>query len=73
VSRGPVQPPWRRYVTDCIEEARLYRYKVDKLTGDVKPEVEDKHNHCIDAMKCALAPFIKLKRTGPTVGGTTIG
>lgn len=32
-------------------EARNYRYKRDKLTGDVLPVIIDKHNHCIDALR----------------------
>lgn len=41
-----------------IEEARLYSYKVDKRTGDILPKIEDAHNHCIDAIRYALAPLI---------------
>jgi len=29
------------------EEARLWSFKVDKLSGDVLPKLEDKNNHCI--------------------------
>lgn len=29
------------------QEARLYSYKVDRLTGDVLPTIVDKHNHCL--------------------------
>lgn len=42
-----------------IEEARLYSYKVDKHTGDILPQLVDKHNHCIDAIRYALSPLIK--------------
>lgn len=41
------------------EEAHLYSYKVDKLTGDVLPEIVDAHNHCIDSIRYALEPIIK--------------
>lgn len=47
---------------DCkhtAEEARLYSYKVDRLTNDVLPIVVDKHNHCIDAIRYALTPMIR--------------
>jgi phage terminase large subunit len=47
---------------DCphaAEEARLYSYKVDKHTGEIKPDIEDKHNHIWDAVRYALAPMIK--------------
>jgi phage terminase large subunit len=42
----------------AIEESRLYRYKVDKKTGDILPDIEDKHNHIWDAVRYALAPLI---------------
>ena len=35
---------------DCkhaLEEARLYSFKVDRLSGDVLPQVMDRHNHCL--------------------------
>ena len=35
-------------------EARNYRYKRDKVTGDVLPVVIDKHNHCWDAIGYGL-------------------
>jgi phage terminase, large subunit, PBSX family len=37
-----------------IDELTLYAYKVDALTGRVLPVIEDKHNHCIDALRYAL-------------------
>lgn len=40
-------------------EARLYSYKVDRLTGDVMPAIEDKHNHIWDAVRYALSPLIR--------------
>jgi len=40
---------------------RLYSYKTDKRTGDVLPDIIDKHNHCIDAIGYALTPLIKKK------------
>jgi phage terminase large subunit len=36
-----------------IDELTLYRYKQDPLTGKVLPVLEDKHNHCIDALRYA--------------------
>jgi len=41
------------------EESRLYCYKVDRLSGDVLPIPEDRNNHCIDAIRYALAPLIR--------------
>jgi len=42
------------------EEARLYRYKTDPVTGDVLPIVIDKHNHCWDAIRYAMQPAIRV-------------
>jgi phage terminase large subunit len=46
----------------CVEtlnEFKLYSYKVDKRTGLVLPQIEDAHNHCIDAIRYALEPVVK--------------
>lgn len=46
---------------DCIhtiEEARLWSYEVDKLTGDVQPDVKDGNDHIWDAVRYALRPVI---------------
>jgi phage terminase large subunit len=39
--------------THLIDELTLYRYKTDPLTGQVLPMLEDKNNHCIDALRYA--------------------
>ena len=49
--------------THTAEEAHLYSYKVDRITGDVLPDIVDKHNHCIDALRYALEPIIKANKT----------
>lgn len=41
------------------QEAVLYSYKVDPKTSDVLPIPLDKHNHCWDAVRYALAPIIR--------------
>ncbi|MBC8947212.1 terminase [Xenorhabdus indica] len=41
-----------------LEEARLYSYKTDRLTGEVLPVVLDKHNHCWDAVRYSLDGYI---------------
>lgn len=51
----------------AIQEARLYSYKTDRLTGDVKPEVEDAHNHVWDAVRYGAEPLIR-QRSGPMIG-----
>jgi phage terminase large subunit len=40
------------------QEARLYSYKVDRITGDVLPLLVDRHNHCWDAIRYALDGYI---------------
>lgn len=50
---------------DCphtIEEARLWRYKRDRLTGDVLPVLIDKNNHLMDSLRYAISPLIKSRR-----------
>jgi phage terminase large subunit len=52
---------------DCrhtAEEFRLYSRKVDKRTGAILPILEDKHNHCIDAIGYGLTPMIRKKNKG---------
>jgi phage terminase large subunit len=39
---------------NVIYELGSHSYKVDKLTKDVLPLLEDKNNHCIDSMRYAL-------------------
>jgi phage terminase large subunit len=51
----------------CVQtaiEAKLYSYKVDKITSEVLPEIVDKHNHCWDAMRYALQKAIRKANTG---------
>jgi phage terminase large subunit len=50
--------------THTAEEMRLYSYKTDRLTGDVLPDIVDKHNHCCDSIRYGIAPLIKAG--GPT-------
>jgi phage terminase large subunit len=42
-----------------IDEARLWQYKTDRLTGDVLPVLIDAHNHCWDAIRYGAQPLIK--------------
>jgi phage terminase large subunit len=41
------------------QEARLYSYKVDKMTGDILPIIVDKWNHCTDAIRYSLDQYIQ--------------
>lgn len=42
-----------------VDELTHYKYKVDKLTGDVLPILTDKNNHCIDALRYALEGVLR--------------
>jgi phage terminase large subunit len=46
------------------QEARLYRYKVDKRTGDVLPDLRPGNDHGWDAIRYGAQPMIR-KRTAP--------
>jgi phage terminase large subunit len=56
-----VIPPRCRHAED---EARLWSYKVDRLSGDVLPELVDRHNHIFDAVRYALEPIIRRSNMG---------
>lgn len=45
--------------THTADEFRLYSYRVDRLTNDVLPDLLDKNNHVIDALRYALEPLIR--------------
>ena len=45
--------------TQVLSEFRLYSYKVDRLTGDILPQLVDANNHYIDAIRYALEPMMK--------------
>lgn len=49
---------------ETIEEAKLYKYKVDKHTGEVLVDIVDKFNHSWDAVRYALEPLMPHKRPG---------
>jgi phage terminase large subunit len=49
------------------EEARLYRYKTDKITGDVLPIVIDAHNHIWDPVRYAMEPAINVPESEDTM------
>ncbi|MGA8539321.1 MAG: PBSX family phage terminase large subunit [Terriglobales bacterium] len=48
--------------THLQDEARLYSYKRDRLSGDVLPDIVDKHNHCWDSIRYALEPIVRRSR-----------
>lgn len=44
---------------EAIREFRTYSYKIDRLSGAIKPEPQDADNHVIDALRYALEPMMK--------------
>lgn len=46
---------------ETAKEARLYSYKTDLITGEVLPIIEDKNNHCWDAVRYGLDGYITQK------------
>jgi phage terminase large subunit len=51
--------------TETIRNFRTYSYKVDRLSGAVKPEPQDADNDCIDAIRYALEPMMRVSQTKP--------
>jgi phage terminase large subunit len=45
------------------DEFGSYRYKTDKITGEIFPVPIDKNNHLIDALRYALEEYCKKKVT----------
>jgi phage terminase large subunit len=46
------------------DEARMYRYKTDRLTDAVLTDIVDANNHCIDALRYALEPLARSRNMG---------
>lgn len=44
---------------NTIREFQLYSWKVDRLSGDILPDLEDANNHAIDALRYALEPIMR--------------
>jgi phage terminase large subunit len=49
---------------ETAKEARLYSYKTDRITNEVLPVIEDKNNHCWDAVRYSLDGLIRRKGKG---------
>lgn len=49
--------------THMVGEAKNYSYKLDRLTAEPTTDIEDKHNHCWDAVRYALHKLISLSRS----------
>jgi phage terminase large subunit len=50
--------------THVAEEMRTYTYKLNRLSGDVLPDLVDKANHTIDTIRYALLPLCRKSTTG---------
>lgn len=44
---------------NTIHEMKMYRYKKDRITGEVLPIIIDKHNHMIDSIRYSLDGYIQ--------------
>lgn len=53
--------------THVADELGTYSYKLDKLTGEPIPVLEDKNNHLIDAIRYALESVRRIKARPDTV------
>jgi phage terminase large subunit len=61
---------------DCVNmqrEARLYSYKVDRLSGDIKSDIVDAHNHGWDAVRYACGPMIRKRNPASVTSHEVIG
>lgn len=56
--------------THVADELATYSYKLDKLTGEPIPVLEDKNNHLIDAIRYALESVRRIKARPDTVSYT---
>lgn len=45
------------------QEARLYTYKIDRLTGNILAEAQDAHNHIWDSVRYGLEPLVTRQRS----------
>jgi phage terminase large subunit len=43
----------------ALDEFKKYSYKIDRLTGDVLPDIVDAHNHIIDALRYAVEKLMR--------------
>ena len=68
--RGIVIHPRCKHTAD---EFKLYAYETDKLTNEVLPILEDKHNHCIDSLRYALEKTMRSVGSIGTVAAGQVG
>jgi phage terminase large subunit len=53
--------------THVADELATYSYKLDSLTGEPIPVLEDKNNHLIDAIRYALEGVRRVKARPDTI------
>jgi len=58
--------------THLIDELTHYSYKTDPLTGQVLGVLEDKNNHCIDALRYAVEGARRAMKAKPKVVSVTV-
>ena len=56
----------------AIEEARLWSYKTDRLSGDILPVLIDADNHIYDAVRYALEPVMHNGTRGHSITTPTV-
>ena len=53
---------------NMIFEMNNYKYKVDKQTGDIIPQIEDKNNHLVDSLRYSYnAEILAMRNVGVSV------
>jgi phage terminase large subunit len=57
---------------ETIREARLYCYKVDKLSGEIMPMVVDAFNHTQDCLRYSMTPILLQKLTKHHGGAASV-
>ena len=53
--------------THTIDELTLYSYNTDPLTGRILPQLQDKKNHVIDALRYACEAIRRVSAARPPV------
>ena len=51
----------------AIQEAKLYSYRVDPITGDISRVIVKQHDHIWDGIRYALAPLIRKRLWKPVI------
>jgi len=49
------------------DELGKYSYKRDRRTQEITSDIEDRDNHCIDALRYALEPYVQRSGSAATM------